>query len=394
MQTERYDLVVVGAGPAGSSTAKTAAEQGLDVLLIERNAEIGVPVRCAEGVSKEIEQFIAIDPRWVCTALRAMILYGPDGTELVLSVAGGEEMGYVVDRLLFDKALAQHAAHAGAEVRVKTRASGLIKADGYVKGVYATATGEPVRIHADVVVGADGVESQIGRWAGLDTYLPLSEIAICAQYLMCNITVNTAYYETYFGGAIAPNGYAWIFPKGPDSANIGLGISGDVSGESRRARDYLDAFVATRFPEGTILAKSYGAVPLSGPVYETVANGLILVGDAARHVNPANGGGILQALQGGAIAGEVIASAVRERDVSKRRLQEYEKRWRREFGKVLTAGLRMKQVLTRLDDHALTRFFHSLGGEITVKEYSERACMKELIRKNPRVLVSLLRVIF
>ncbi|HDS45540.1 MAG TPA: NAD(P)/FAD-dependent oxidoreductase [Methanomicrobia archaeon] len=395
MQTERYDLVVVGAGPAGSSTAKTAAEQGLDVLLIERNAEIGVPVRCAEGVSKEIEQFVEIDQRWVCTAPRGMILYGPDGTAIVLSVADGTELGYVVDRRLFDKALAQQAAHAGAEVRVKTRASGLIRADGGVNGVYATTTGEPVRICADVVVGADGVESQIGRWAGLDTCLPLSEIAICAQYLMCNITVNTAFYETYFGSAIAPKGYAWIFPKGPDSANIGLGISGDMSGESRRARDYLDVFVSTRFPEGTILAKSYGAVPLSGPVYETVANGLLLVGDAARHVNPANGGGILQALQGGAIAGEVIANAIRARDVSKRGLQGYEKRWRREFGKVLTAGLRLKQVLTRLDDPALTQFFHSLGGEIMVKEYSERACMKELlIRKNPRVLVSLLRLLF
>jgi digeranylgeranylglycerophospholipid reductase len=394
MRDDRYDVVVVGAGPAGSSTAKTAAEQGLEVLLIERNAEIGVPVRCAEGVSKEIEQFVAIDQRWVCTALRGMILYGPDGTAIVLSVADGEEMGYVVDRRLFDKAVAQQAAHAGAEVRVKTRATGLIRAEGFIKGVYARTTGEPVRILADVVVGADGVESQIGRWAGIDTYLPLSDIAICAQYLMCDITVNTAFYETYFGRAIAPKGYAWIFPKGQDSANVGVGISGDVSGESTRARDYLDAFVSQRFPKGMILAKSYGAVPLSGPVYETVANGLILVGDAARHVNPANGGGILQALQGGTIAGEVIANAVRERDVSKRRLQEYEKRWRREFGRVLLAGLRMKQVLTRLDDHALTQFFQSLGGEITLKRYSERACMKELIKKNPRVLGSLLRLLF
>ncbi|MGC9444294.1 MAG: geranylgeranyl reductase family protein [Candidatus Methanospirareceae archaeon] len=394
MRTEHYDVVVVGAGPAGSSTAKTAAEQGLDVLLLERNAEIGVPVRCAEGVSKEIEQFVAIAPRWVCTAPRGMILYGPNGTAIVLSVAGGEEIGYIVDRRLFDKALAQQAARAGAEVRVKTRASGLISVDGFVKGVYATTTGEPVRIQADVVVGADGVESQIGRWAGMDTYLPLSDMAICAQYLMCNIMVNTAFYETYFGRAIAPKGYAWIFPKGPDSANVGLGISGDVSGESSRARDLLDAFIAQRFPKGTILARSYGAVPLSGPVYETVANGLLLVGDAARHVNPANGGGILQALQGGAIAGEMIANAIRARDVSKRGLQGYEKRWRREFGKILLAGLRMKQVLTRLDDHALTQFFQSLGGEITVKKYSERACMKELIKKNPRVLVSLLRLLF
>ena len=394
MNKERYNVVVVGAGPAGSLTAKTAAEKGLDVLLIERNPEIGVPVKCAEGVSKEIEQFVEIEPRWVCAALKGMILYGPDGTEVVLSVADTEEMGYVVDRKLFDKSLARKAAHAGAEVRVKTRACGVIHEDGYVKGVYANAAGEHIRIYADVVVGADGVESQVGRWGGIDTRLPVTDIGICAQFLMCDIDVNKDYFETFFGDTIAPNGYAWVFPKGEDCANVGLGISGEVSGENHRALDYLKTFVTNKFPEGELLATIYGAVPLSGPVYETVANGLLLVGDAARHVNPVNGGGILQALKGGAIAGDVIAKAVHEKNVSKRRLREYERRWRRDFGRVLEAGLKMKNILTRLNNQELAKFFQSLAGEITVNEYSERACMKEVIKKNPRILFTLLRMMF
>lgn len=394
MIEERYDVVVVGAGPAGSLTAKTAAEKGLDVLLIERNPEIGVPVRCAEGVSNEIEQFVEIEQRWVCAAPKGMILYGPDGTNVILSVTDTEEMGYVVDRRLFDKSLAQKAAHAGADVRVKTRAYGVIHDRGYAKGVYANAAGEHIRIGADVVVGADGVESKIGWWGGIDTRLPLPDIEICAQFLMCDIEVNKEYYETYFGDHIAPRGCAWVFPKGEDSANVGLGIGGDILGENHRALDYLHAFVASKFPNGKILAAIYGAVPLSGPVYETVANGLLLVGDAARHVNPVNGGGILQALKGGAIAGDVIAKAVHEKNVSKRRLMEYERRWRRDFGRVLEAGLKMKHILGSLNSQELTHFFHSLAGEIQVKTYSERACMKEIIKKNPRLLFSLLRMIF
>jgi digeranylgeranylglycerophospholipid reductase len=101
MDEAHYDVVVVGAGPAGSLTAKTAADNGLDVLLLERNHEIGVPVKCAEGVSKEIEQFVEIEPRWICAVLKGINLYGPDGTKVVISVAGTEEMGYVVDRGLF-----------------------------------------------------------------------------------------------------------------------------------------------------------------------------------------------------------------------------------------------------------------------------------------------------
>jgi digeranylgeranylglycerophospholipid reductase len=394
MDEARYDVVVVGAGPAGSLTAKTAAENGLDVLLLERNHEIGVPLKCAEGVSKEVEQFVEIEPRWICAVVKGINLYGPDGTKVVISVAGTEEMGYVVDRGLFDKYLAQKAARAGANVRVKTQVYGLIKDEGYVKGVYAHAAGEPVRIRADVVVGADGVESQVGRWGGINTLLPLADVGICAQFFMCDIDVNTDYYETFFGGDITSKGYAWIFPKGGDCANVGLGIGGAYSGEYHRALDYLNAFVADKYPNGEILAYMYGAVPLSGPVYETVANGLVLVGDAARHANPVNGGGILQALKGGTIAGEVIAKAIEEKDVSKQRLMEYEKRWRRDFGQVLAAGLKMKRIVERLSSHDLAKFFQSLAGEITVTEYSERACMKALIKKNPRVLLSLLRMTF
>jgi len=394
MKDEKYDVVVVGAGPAGSLTAKTAAEKGLDVLLIERNPEIGVPVKCAEGVSKEIEQFVEIDSRWVCTEIQGIITYGPDGTQVKLSVEGSGVVGYVLERRLFDKFLAQNAARAGAEVRVKTQAYGVIKEGGYVKGVYVNSGGEDIRIRADVVVGADGVESRVGRWAGIDTTLRLADICICAQYLMCGIEVKKNYCEMFFGEKISPKGYAWVFPKGEDSANVGIGISGDVSGENHRALDYLKAFVNAQFPDGKILAEIYGAVPVSGPVYDTVSNGLILVGDAARHVQPITGGGILEAMHGGAIAGDVIAKAVREKNVSKRRLMEYEKRWRREFGRVLEAGLKMKNILVNLNSQELTKFFQSFRGEVRVKEYSERAFLKELIKKNPKILFSLVRVIF
>jgi digeranylgeranylglycerophospholipid reductase len=394
MNEESYDVVVVGAGPAGSVTARTAAEKGLNVLLIERNAEIGVPVKCGEGVSKELEQIVDIDPRWISTTLQGIVTYGPGGTRVAVSGAGEEVAGYVLERRLFDKHLAQQAAHAGAEVRVKTQAYGLIKEDGYVKGVYANAAGEEVRIRADVVVGADGVESRVGRWAGIDTRLPVADVASCAQFLMCDIEVNKGFFEIVLDAEIAPKGYVWIFPKGDDCANVGLGIGGDVSGDGRCAREYLQEFVNERFPNGKVLTEMYGAVPLSGPVYETVANGLVLVGDAARHVNPITGGGILQALQGGAIAGDVIAKAVREHNVSKKRLREYEKRWKREFGRVLEVGLKVKNIVLNLSNEELIKFFQPLSGDLRMAECTERALLKEMIKKNPRILFSLVRVIF
>jgi digeranylgeranylglycerophospholipid reductase len=392
MEEERHDVVVVGAGPAGSLTAKKAAAQGLDVLLIERNLEIGVPVKCAEGVNRAIEQFVVPDKRWICAEVKGANIYAPDGTKVVLSGSKMEEVGYVLERRLFDKFLAHEAARAGAEIQLKTEAYGIIEEEGYARGVYARSMGEATRIYADAVVGADGVESRVGRWMGINTRLRPSELSVCAEYLMCDIDLNRDYSEFFLGNTIAPKGYAWIFPKGDDCANVGLGIGGDVSGENHRAIDYLRAFVHERFPAGKVIAEMYGAVPLSGPIRESVANGLMLVGDAARHVNPLTGGGIIYAMQAGEIAGDVVAQAVHERDVSKQRLMEYETRWRKEFGKRLDTGLKAKNFLFNLSDDDLNTLAHSLRG-VEIKELSTWALLKELMQRNPRLLFGLAKLL-
>jgi len=388
MKEERYDVVVVGAGPAGSITAKTAVEHGLDVLLIERNQEVGVPVKCAEGVSKDIEKFIVPDKKWVSAVVKGANIYGPDGTKVVMAGNKLEEVGYVLERRLFDKVLASEAARAGADIRVKTEAYGIIKENGYVKGVYTHAMGEDTRIFAHVVVGADGVESKVGRWAGIDTRLPPHNISVGAEYLMCNIEQNENFSEFYLGSEIAPKGYVWVFPKGGNCANVGIGIGGDTSGENHRAIDYLNAFVRNKYPDGKIMAKMYGAVPLSGPQDENVADGLILVGDAARQVNPLTGGGILYAMLAGEIAANVIAEAVQEKDFSKQKLSEYDERWKIEFGKRLETGLKAKEFFFDLSDNDLNTLAHSLKG-VEIGEMTPWALLMELITQNPKMLVGL-----
>jgi digeranylgeranylglycerophospholipid reductase len=392
MKEDKHDVVVVGAGPAGSITAKTAAEQGLDVLLIERNQEIGVPVKCAEGVSKEIEKFVAPDRRWICAEVKGANIYGPDGTKVVLSAETMDETGYVLERRIFDKFLASEAVRAGAEVRVRTEVYGIIEEGGYAKGVYARTMGEDTRIFAPVVVGADGVESKVGRWVGINTRLRPSNISVCAEFLMCDIELNKDYSEFFLGSEVAPKGYAWVFPKGEDCANVGLGIGGDVSDEKHRAIDYLKAFVRNKFSSGKTVAEMYGAVPLSGPIYESVADGLILVGDAARQVNPLTGGGILYAMHAGEIAGDVIAKASQENNFSKTRLMEYENRWRSEFGKRLETGLKAKDFFFNLSDEDLNTLAHSLTG-VKIKELSTWALLMELVKRNPKMLLGLAKML-
>lgn len=355
----QYDIVVVGGGPAGSYTAKTAAEEGASVLLVEKDREIGVPVRCAEGVGAAgIQPFFEVDGRWEANRIDRYSLYSADGTGINIAI---DDYGYVLNRKLFDRDLARMAADAGAEVVVRTAATGLIQADDTVRGVVLDTAGESRAVYAQIVVGADGVESLVGRWAGLQTFCPPHDMEICAQYMMVNLRdLDPGRCEMHFGSEVAPGGYLWVFPKGPGVANVGLGISGDFA-KTRSPFEYLDAFVARRFPEGSILTRVAGGVPCTGGVKKLVANGVMLVGDAAHQPNPLSGGGIVTGLNAARLAGRVAATAISEDDVSAKRLNEYERAWNKLFGTQHRRFYRLKETVFGLSDEVTNRTAGSMS---------------------------------
>jgi len=226
----RYDLVVVGAGPAGSVAAWAAAQADLSVLLLEKRQEIGSPVRCAEGVPHEgLLEFLEPNLSWISAEVdRAQILALADG-QVVEHWQGTGGQGYVLERRVFDRALAEQAARAGADVRVKTSVVGLLCEYGVVRGVVVEWQGGQTEIRADIVIAADGVESRVGAWAGLETSLALRDTMVCVQYLLAGIEWDPACLGYWIDETIAPGGYAWVFPKGEGRANVGLGVQADLA---------------------------------------------------------------------------------------------------------------------------------------------------------------------
>ncbi len=382
---DRYDVIIVGAGPAGSVAAKTAASSGLDVLLIEKRQEIGDPVRCAEGVGKEaIRRHIEPDHRWIAAEIKGSRLFAPDGTQVIMSEAASSlKAGYTLERKVFDWALAQQAAIAGAQVMVKTRATGLLKSNGRVEGISAMYMGEIHEIKADIVIGADGIESKVGRWGGIDTSLKPRDIETGAQFLVSNIDIDE-YNEFCLGEKYAPGGYLWVFPKGEHTANVGLGILGSKSGNIT-AVSLLKKFINTHMPDAKILEMVVGGVPVSGPIERTVAVGLMLVGDAARQSDPLTGGGITNAMDAGKMAGEVCIKAKEIGDYSVKTLKEYEKKWRASIGKELSKSLQVKNLLIKLTDEQLNQLAHSLEGIDTCK-MALPSFLLTLFKKNPKLL--------
>jgi digeranylgeranylglycerophospholipid reductase len=338
----RYDVVVIGAGPGGSVSAREAARLGLSVLLLEKRQEIGSPVRCAEGVAHDLlVPFIEPDPHWISAVVsKAQITV--EGETKVTGQAEGRK-GYILERRVFDRVLAEEAAQAGAEVMVKTAAIGLLLEDSVVRGVVARGPVGTIEIECAVVIGADGVESQVGPWAGLDTALPLKGAMACAQYLLAGIEIDPTCCYYYIGQEVAPGGYAWVFPKGESKANVGLGVQADLAADS--ALNYLTRFIENQphLAQGSPVTLVVGGVPVGPPLPRLMASGLMLVGDAARQVDPLTGGGIANAMMAGRLAAEVAAQAIAAGDTSAEALTLYEQRWMANRGREMARNYRLKE---------------------------------------------------
>jgi len=299
-----FDLIVVGAGPSGSMAALSAQRRGTNTLLLEREEEVGSNVICGEAVSSSIfKDFVPFDQRWVSSRITSASLGVEGRGEFTVHLA---EAAWVLKRRVFDRDLSHMAERAGVTLVTGAAATGPIMEGTRLVGVKVEFGGEERHYFAPVVIGADGIASIVGRWAGMDTALGVGEIVSCAQWLVLSREIPHNRVEFAIGTDLAPGGYAWVFPKGEGRANVGVGVSPAIS--HKRAVDCLEDFVSKRFRSARVLERKSGGVSTSfrGEVART---NILLCGDAARVGDPLTGGGIYNAMATGMWAGEAASRA-------------------------------------------------------------------------------------
>jgi digeranylgeranylglycerophospholipid reductase len=383
MIKEKYDVVVIGAGPAGSVASRFAAENGASVLMLERDREAGIPVRCAEGVSHNgIVPFIELDEKWIATKIEIANLHSPNGETAVMRNNG---LGYVLERRIFDTALCDLAVEKGAEFITKADALDLEKEDGKITGVKFKYMGEIRTVKCDIVIGADGVESRVGRWAGIDTKARLEDIDTCVQYTLSGIEVDDEAVDFYFGQNISPGGYVWIFPKSKTTANVGIGIAGHLA-KDKGPKQYLDEFVEKHFPDAKINYTVYGGVPTAATLKEIVKDNIMVVGDAARQVNPITGGGIVQAMIAARIAGKLAAEAVKEKRFDAKFLKKYPKEWDKVLGHSQKTMFGMKEKFMTLTDDRFNSIV-AFCQRVPDDQFSLKALFMEAVKGDPMLML-------
>lgn len=391
MKTYEYDVLVVGAGPGGSSAARFAARKGLKVLMIEKRPDIGSPVRCGEGISKAWLPEVEIEPQqnWISNEVEGARIYPPDEkTFIKLSASkAGNEVGYIIERDKFDKYLAALAAREGAEIWVKSPAISLIKEDGKVVGAKVRKMGEIVEVRAKIIIGADGFESQVGRWAKINTMVKDRDIVSCIEYRMVGIDINQDFTDFYLGSC-APGGYVWVFPKNADEANVGIGVALNKLKRPGEVKKYLDDFIEKHpgLKKGKTIELITGAVSTCQMPQTIVTDNVMLVGDSARLIDPITGGGVANACISGKIAGETAYDAIKSNNTNKEFLKEhYEKKVREKFERKNLRNWFAKEKLSMLSDETLNKLVDAISS-VELTSISVKSLLDAVQKKYPELV--------
>jgi len=360
---EKYDVIVVGAGTAGCLTAKTTAKAGLDTLLIDlkKKQDIGLKV-CGDAVGRHHFDHLGLKPPSGVELERVMEgvrIFSPD-YQSIFDVKGEGLSGFLLNRHAFGQRLLRDAVDAGAVLYDSTQALEPIVENGYVKGVKAknqkTANSE---FTAKVTVEASGfpaiLRKKLPRSLGIDIEVERKDVEACYREIrQLNQPIeDPELCQIYITQEITPGGYYWIFPKGDNRVNVGLGVAMTKGFPDPKTILYKHVLSKPIFKNSKIIQGGAWCVPTRRPLDNMVGNGIVIVGDAACQVNPIHGGGIGPSMKGGTIAGKTIIDAMEKDDVSREGLWAYNVSYMEVYG-LKQAGLDVfRKFLQATDDEEL-----------------------------------------
>jgi len=340
-----YDVIIVGAGPAGSYIAYELASSGHDVAVFEEKSASGLNVCCTGIISTECFQSLNLGTDVILTKINSAKFFSPSGR--CLRVQTEKVQAYVINRLLLDKALASKAQSQGAQYFFSSPVIDIIPGKDSIQAE-TLCFGAREIFSARAVVLANGFRPKLPRKLGLGkikNFLVGAQAEIEAK--------NIDELEVYFGQEIAPGAFAWLVPTSTNKAYVGLLATS-------QAKLHLQKFLNNLSGQGRVTSREaeieQKAIPL-GTLARSYGDRVLVIGDAAGQVKPTTGGGIYFGHLGAQIAAGVLDEALSSDNLTAGQLSRYQKQWKAKMGKELSRGYWARWAYTKLSDRQIERIF-------------------------------------
>ena len=379
MNQRNPDVLVVGGGPAGSISARTAAEGGAKTVLIDKKEEPARSSACGGLVSRSTWRRLGTGDGPIVHEINGVVVHPPAGDAFELS--SPEVKAYVVDRDKLNARLLDRAKSGGVEVRPGTE---IVRRDGLRVETKRTDGSGRERLRPHTVIGADGPRSDVRRLFDLERP---SKLLYAIQAEMGYRAEKSNYVEVFFGKKVAPGFFAWIIPVNERRARIGLATT-DGSG----LKDYFNRLIVRA---GASAPGDYrtGVIPIGVPD-QSCGGPVLTVGDAAGQVKPTTGGGLYPISITGRIAGKVAVETLATEDDPS---ELYYKRWMRRVGRELKREMTLHRVLEVVSDRKLTRLLNLLNRPGITDWISDQGDIDHLyplakkMAKNPLIMGKILK---
>lgn len=320
-------ILIIGAGPAGCYLAQNLRNFGLTPLLLEEDAEVGIPVRCAGVLGADVFENLKlkISPESVQNVIDGAVVHYRDKSFNLFK----DKVAYVVNRESFDKSLS-----AGLEIKSKTKFLDLISTNGG----YLVKTNQGDFL-ADMVIGADGPNSLVRKYLGPSkvNFITGYQITLKGQLPFPANLIQAFFINLFYE-------FIWVVPETPDTWRIGA-----ICPKPKKA---IEDFLKEKNLKGEVVKETGGVIPIG--FFKTAAKNIALIGDAAAQVKPLSGGGVYFGLK----CGEVLAACIKEGALAK-----YDRRWKKLLGREIKLGLKSKAVFERLSAQNLEVLFDILKKE-------------------------------
>jgi len=381
--SDAFDVLVVGAGPAGGLVSQRIARAGYEVALIEEHREIGEPIQCGGLVTPRVFDYVSCKET-ILGEIRGAEIYSPKGRRI--RIDGRETQAVVVDRAMFDRAIVTEAVRAGAHTFVGTQAQGATRVDGGIELV-VDRDGAARTLRGKILIGCDGVRSSVAKWFNI---LRPRKILPGFEVEMVGVAGDPGTVKLFVGNGFAPGFFGWIIPSG-DTARVGLCV-----GEGNAyayLQKMLEEPVVRQYTKGAQpILYIAGGIPLGFP-RRSHADNVMVVGDAACQAKATSGGGIFTSLHCANLAADTATQALEAGDYSARMMHRYHKAWTRSIGKELRKDLAIHESFARLTDDQFEDLFAIFSDPAMLKiierygdiDFPSRVGWK-LIKEDPRLL--------